>query len=557
MNAATAKADALYFLPLGGTNEIGMNLNLYGYRDQWLMVDLGTSFADDSMPGVEMIVPDVAWIADRKDKLLGLVLTHAHEDHLGAVAHCWPELGCPVWATGFAASVLRRKLEEKGLEELVPLHVYQPGERITLGPFEITPIGITHSTPESQALAIKTPHGTVLHTGDWKLDPDPVLGPATDRAAIEALGDAGLLAMVCDSTNVFSRGRSGSEGAVRDSLKELLQNRPGRIAVTTFASNLARLETLFEVASHLERRLCLIGRSLHRFTAAAHENGYLQYAADLVDEREAGYLPRDKVMYVCTGCQGEVRGAMARIAFDQHPHVALSPGDLVVFSSKIIPGNERTLFRLHNELVLRGIDVITEKDAFVHVSGHPSRDELAEMYALARPRIAIPVHGEPRHLVEHARFARALGVPHGLVPRNGDLVRLAPGRPDVVEQVPAGRLAIDGDELIPVQGGTLQSRRKLGFNGMALVSLAVDDEGHLEADPMVSFSGVLNGEAALVAKAAAKIAAAIGDAIDALPRRRRAAADLEEAAIKVLRRQLKPLTGRKPLCQVHIIRLSD
>jgi ribonuclease J len=545
--------DALYFLPLGGVNEIGMNLNLYGYNDQWLMVDLGTSFADDTAPGVEMIVPDVTWIAERKDKLLGLVLTHAHEDHLGAISHCWHELGCQIWATGFAASVLRRKLEEKGIEELVTINIYEPGERIDLGPFQINSIGITHSTPESQALVIRTPQGVILHTGDWKLDPDPVLGPATDRAAIQALGDEGVLAMVCDSTNVFSRGRSGSEGAVRDSLMTLLQDRPGRIAVTSFASNLARLETLYDVAQHIGRRVCLIGRSLHRFTAAAHENGYLKNVPHLVDEREAGYLPRDKVMYVCTGCQGEVRGAMARIAFDQHPHVALAAGDLVVFSSKIIPGNERTLYRLHNELVLRGIDVITEKDAFVHVSGHPSRDELAEMYALARPKIAIPVHGEPRHLVEHARFAKSLQVPHGIVPRNGDLIRIAPGLPEMVEEVPAGRLAIDGDDLIPLQGGTLQSRRKLGFNGSALVSLAVDEKGELEADPMVSLSGVVNGNAEEIAE---EIAEAIGDAIDKLPKRRRDDADLEETALKALRRALKPLTGRKPVCNVHIIRLS-
>lgn len=551
---ATKADDGLYFLPLGGANEIGMNLNLYGYRDQWLMVDLGTSFADDTAPGVDMIVPDVTWIAERKDKLLGLVLTHAHEDHLGAISHCWHELGCPIWATGFAASVLRRKLEEKGIEELVPITIYQPGEVIQLGPFRITPIGITHSTPESQALAIETPQGTILHTGDWKLDPDPVLGPATDRAAIQRFGDQGVLAMVCDSTNVFSRGRSGSEGEVRDSLLKLLAGREGRIAVTTFASNLARLETFYDVAKRIGRSVCLIGRSLHRFTAAAHENGYLREVPHLVDEREAGYLPRDKVMYVCTGCQGEVRGAMARIAFDQHPHVALSPGDLALFSSKIIPGNERTLYRLHNELVLRGIEVITEKDAFVHVSGHPSRDELAEMYALARPQIAIPVHGEPRHLVEHARFAQSLQVPHGIVPRNGDLIRIAPNGPEMVEEVPAGRLAIDGDDLIPLQGGTLQARRKLSFNGTALVSLAVDEKGYLEADPMVTLSGVVNGDAAELAET---IAEQIGNAVDKLSRRQRSDADLEETAIKVLRRALKPVTERKPLCQVHIIRLSD
>jgi len=545
--------DSLYFLPLGGANEIGMNLNLYGYRNQWLMVDLGTSFADEGQPGIDMVVPDTSWISDRREDLLGLVITHAHEDHLGAVAHCWEDLECPVWATGFAASVLRRKLAEKGLDGEVPVHIYKPGDTIELGPFKITAIGITHSTPESQALAIATPHGTVLHTGDWKLDPDPVLGPASEIETLRRLGDAGVLAMVCDSTNVFNRGRSGSEGAVRDSLLQLLKDRPGRIAVTTFASNLARVDTLFSVARALGRHVCLIGRSLHRFTEAARENGYLQDTPHVVDEREAGYLPRESVMYICTGCQGEPRGAMARIAFDQHPHVVLSPGDLAVFSSKIIPGNERGLYRMHNALVLRGIEVITEKDAFVHVSGHPSRDELAEMYGLARPRIAIPVHGEPRHLVEHARFAQSLQVPHGLVPGNGDLVRLAPGLPEVVQQVPSGRLAVDGDELIPLQGGSLQSRRKLAFNGAALISLVVDAAGILQAVPKLALPGVVNGDEALIE---AEIAAEIAVAIDRLkPGRQRDDGTLEDAAIKALRRNLKPLTSRKPLIEVHIIRL--
>ncbi|WP_367273131.1 ribonuclease J [Ferrovibrio sp.] len=547
------KDDSLYFLPLGGANEIGMNLNLYGYRNQWLMVDLGTSFADEGQPGIDMVVPDTSWISDRREDLLGLVITHAHEDHLGAVAHCWEDLECPVWATGFAASVLRRKLAEKGLEDEVPVHIYKPGDTIQLGPFKITAIGITHSTPESQALAIETPHGVVLHTGDWKLDPDPVLGPASEIETLRNLGDAGVLAMVCDSTNVFNRGRSGSEGEVRDSLLQLLKDRPGRIAVTTFASNLARVDTLLGVARALKRHVCLLGRSLHRFTEAARENGYLQDVPAFVDEREAGYLPRESVMYICTGCQGEPRGAMARIAFDQHPHVVLSPGDLTVFSSKIIPGNERGLFAMHNELVRRGIEVITEKDAFVHVSGHPSRDELAEMYGLARPQIAIPVHGEPRHLVEHARFAQSLQVPHGLVPANGDMVRLAPGLPEVVQQVPAGRLAVDGDELIPLQGGSLQSRRKQAFNGSALISLAVDEAGILQAAPKLALLGVVNGDVDLTE---AEIAAEIAVAIDRLkPGRQRDDAALQDAAIKALRRNLKPITGRKPLIEVHILRL--
>lgn len=545
--------NSLYFLPLGGVNEIGMNLNLYGYDDQWLMVDLGTSFADDNMPGVDMIVPDVTWIADRKEQLLGIVLTHAHEDHLGAISHCWDDLQCPIWATGFAASVLRRKLAERGMVDEVPLHIYQPGDLIELGPFKIRSMNITHSTPESQALAIETPRGTILHTGDWKLDPRPMLGPQTEVDALRGYGDKGVLALVCDSTNVFSRGTSGSEGEVHDSLIPLLRDKPGRIAVTTFSSNLARLETLFAVANELGRHVCLIGRSMHRFIAAAQENGYLKHIPNQVDEREAGFLPREKIMYICTGCQGEPRGAMARIAFDSHPHVTLSPGDTVVFSSKIIPGNERTLFKLHNELVRNGIEVITEKDAFVHVSGHPSRDELAEMYALARPQIAVPVHGEPRHLVEHARFAQSLQVPHGIVPRNGDLIRLAPGAPDVVEQVPAGRLAIDGDELIPLQGGTLQARRKLAFNGAVSVSLAVDRDGHLVTPPQVSMTGVVNFEPEEVD---ADVAEDIADAIGKLrPGPQRDDAALEQAAQRAVRSYLRDLNGRKPVIQVHVLRV--
>ncbi|WP_341702514.1 ribonuclease J [Ferrovibrio sp.] len=545
--------NSLYFLPLGGVNEIGMNLNLYGYGGQWLMVDLGTSFADEGMPGVDLVVPDISWIAGRRERLLGIVLTHAHEDHLGAISHLWDDLQCPVWATGFAASVLRRKLAEKGMEDEVPVHIYEPGDLIELGPFKIRSMNITHSTPESQALAIETPRGVVLHTGDWKLDPRPVLGPQTETDTLRGYGDRGVLALVCDSTNVFNRGTSGSEGDVRDSLMKVLADKPGRIAVTTFSSNLARLEAIFSVADHLGRHVCLIGRSLHRFMAAARENGYLHHIPNLVDEREAGFLPREKILYVCTGCQGEPRGAMARIAFDSHPHVVLSPGDTVAFSSKIIPGNERTLYGLHNELVRRGIEVITEKDAFIHVSGHPSRDELAEMYALARPQIAIPVHGEPRHLVEHARFARSLQVPHGIVPRNGDLIRLGPGAPEVIEQVPAGRLAVDGEDLVPAQGGALQVRRKLAFNGAASVSLVVDGNGRLQAPPQVRLSGVVNFEPDEVA---GELGEAVAAAIDRLrPGAQRDDAALEQAAIRAVRAGLRGETGRKPITQVLVTRL--
>ncbi|HYM31105.1 MAG TPA: ribonuclease J [Candidatus Cybelea sp.] len=555
MTASAAHHDALLFLPLGGTGEIGMNLNLYGHAGKWLMVDLGTTFADETLPGVDLIVPDPSFIESERENLVGLVLTHAHEDHLGAVPYLWPRLRCPVYASRFAAAVLRRKLADVALENEVPIIEYAPGETLRLGPFAVTPISITHSIPESQALAIETSAGTVLHSGDWKLDPGPLVGPNTDADTLMRHGEAGVLALVCDSTNVFRHGESGSESAVRDSLRELLANRPGRIVVTTFASNIARIETVAKVAEALDRHLVLVGRSLWKFAEAARESGYLHDMPPPLSERDYGYLPRDKVLLLCTGCQGETRGAMARIASGQHSHVTLQGGDVAVFSSKIIPGNERTLYRLHNLLALAGVEVITEKDHFVHVSGHPARDELAQMYQWIRPRIAVPVHGEPRHLVEHARLARALQVPEAVVLANGDLLQLAPGPAKVLDRVPAGRLAVDGQTLIPIEGEVLQRRRKLMYNGAALAVLVLDALGNLIEPPRVSLHGVAQGESDELARVAV---ANVAEAVRRLPPRFRADDErVTEAARRAVRQAVRQVADRKPVTDVQIVRLSD
>ena len=415
----------LLFVPLGGCGEIGMNLNLYGLAGKWLMVDLGITFGDDSMPGIDVVMPDPSFIVERRHDLLALVITHAHEDHLGAVPYLWRQLQCPVYVSPFAAEYLQRKLEEVGLADVVPVHLVKEGDALDIGPFNVTYHAITHSIPESHALAIRTPLGNVLHTGDWKLDPDPLLSAPTDSKPFTDFSREGVLAMVCDSTNVFLEGTSGSEAEVRDTLMDIVGRAQQRVAITTFASHIARLHTLIEVAAAHDRSVALAGRSLWRATAAARNVGYIDGDVTFVPEREAGLIPPDKCLVICTGCQGEPRAALSKIAFRTHPHISLDAGDLVVFSSKIIPGNERTIAAVENRLIHSGVEVITEQDELVHVSGHPARDELAELYGWVRPQISVPVHGEARHLAEHAKFAKSLQVPEAFVLDNGAVMRLA------------------------------------------------------------------------------------------------------------------------------------
>jgi ribonuclease J len=549
------RPEELIFLPLGGAGEIGMNLNLYGFGGKWLMVDLGITFGDEALPGVDVVTPDPTFIEERREDLLGLVLTHAHEDHLGAVPYLWPRLRCPIYATPFAAAVLRRKLNERQQPASGPLHVVPLGGGIELPPFSIELITLTHSIPEPNALAIRTPVGTVLHTGDWKIDPEPLIGGTTDVAALRRLGEGGVLAMVCDSTNVFVPGESGSEGKVREHLIELVAGRTGRVAITAFASNIARVKIAADVARAHGRHLAIVGRSLWRMTDSARETGYLGDMGPVLDDREGAHLPPDKVLYLCTGSQGEPRGALARIAAGDHPNVVLDPGDVVIFSSRVIPGNERSIARMQNQLAARGVEVVNDRNGLVHVSGHPNRDELARMYQWIRPEIAVPVHGELRHLVEHAALAKQLQVPHGAVIENGQALRLAPGPLDVVAEVQSGRWAVDGGALEPVGEGAVRARRKLSFDGGGVVTVVADPEGRLLAEPALVLQGVpsADGPEALRREALD----AVDAAIQALSWSARADdGRLGDAARVAVRRTVRSRSGKRPLIEARVIRVG-
>ncbi|MEM7226922.1 MAG: ribonuclease J [Pseudomonadota bacterium] len=545
----------LLFLPLGGTGEIGMNLNLYGHDGAWLMVDLGITFSDPWLPGVDIILPDPTFIAERRADLAGLVLTHAHEDHIGAVPHLWPRLRCPIYATAFTASVLRAKLVEAGLIDQVELIEVPLSGRFTVGPFELELITLTHSIPEPNAVVLRCPAGTVLHTGDWKLDPEPLVGETYDEAALRGLADEGVLAMVCDSTNAMVEGESGSEGEVLDNLGELIGGLPNRVAVACFATNVARLQTVMQVAAEHGRRVALVGRSMHRIVAAARDNGYLDNLPPLIADKDIGYLPRHEVLLLCTGSQGEPRSALWRIARGEHPEILLEEGDAVVFSSRVIPGNEKSISALQNDLVLQGIKVITDREHAIHVSGHPARDELTRMYQWVRPEVAVPVHGEPRHLAEHAELARDCQVPEAIVAHNGALLRLAPGRPKILEEVTSGRLVLDGERLIPADSPILAGRRKLSQAGCALVTIVTDRGGKLIDQPVLSFEGLIeNGEAANLE---AEVAAQVAEALDGLkPAGRQDDARLCETARIAARRGCFKTIGKKPITKVHLIRLS-
>ena len=464
----------LAFLPLGGTGEIGMNLNLYRCDGKFLAVDCGIGFGGATHPEVDVMMPDPIFIAERREKLVGLVITHAHEDHVGAVAWLWPQLRCPIYATPFAAAVLRRKLAEVGLVNQVKLHTIKPGGSFELKPFKLQFIAVAHSIPEAQALAIRTPYGNVLHTGDFKLDPEPLVGPRSDEAALTAFGDEGVLAMVCDSTNAMVEGHSGSEADVRRIMTALIKTLRGRLAVTCFASNVARFETVALAAKAAGRSVALVGRSLRNIDAAARECGYLKGVPPFLSEDEANDIDDDHLMLICTGSQGEARSALARIAQDQHPRIELGEGDTIIFSSRIIPGNERAIHGMQDALVRRGVRVMTDDDHMIHVSGHPARDELRRLYKLVRPKLAVPVHGEWRHLTAHAALAQEAGVPAMLL-EDGDILSLAPGKPEIVDSAPVGKLVADGARLVPLNGTVMGARRRMLFNGVVIASVAVAD----------------------------------------------------------------------------------
>jgi ribonuclease J len=540
--------DELVFLPLGGSGEIGMNFNAYGFGPesdrQWIIVDCGVLFGREGMtPGVDLIMPDIRYLVERRQNVLGIIATHAHEDHIGAIAPLWPSLRCPVYATPFTARLITGKLDEAGLSSKVHVKEVPVGGSLTLGPFQLDFISITHSILEPNLLAIRTPLGVVAHTGDWKIDPNPMLGEATDTAALEKLGDEGVLALVCDSTNALVAGSSGSEATVRENLTQLIGTLKGRVAVTGFASNVARLDTVARAAKASGRRVALVGRSMQKMVAAARETGYLKDFPAVLDETEVADLPAHKVLYLCTGSQGEPRAALARIANDSHPHVELREGDTVIFSSRVIPGNELAIADIQNKLAARGVGLLTSEDHHVHVSGHPCRDELAQMYRWIRPRLALPVHGEMRHQVAHAALARELQVPQAMVPENGQMFRLAPGRPVLIDEVPAGRIHMDGRVLVTEGEGLVKDRRAMAFAGLLVVSLVVDHKGRIAAPPTVLGEGMPEPVEEAVLKA-------VEDTLD--KNKRSDIDDLAENVRRAARRAAHDAWGKKPVTRVLV-----
>lgn len=544
--------DDLLFVPLGGSNEIGMNLNLYHFGGKWLMVDCGIGFASDHLPGVDVVVPDVSFITEIKDNLLGLVVTHAHEDHVGAIPYVWREFECQIYATPFTAAFLQNKINEMGPGSKPKVHEVEPGGRIELGPFTVEMIELTHSIPEMQALAITTEKGVVVHTGDWKFDANPLVGPVSNYKSLEDFGDRKVLAMVCDSTNVFVEGDSGSEGEVRTHLIEAIRNCEQRVVVSTFASNFARVKTIIEAAEATGRIVALAGRSLWRVVEAARESGYLNDSVELLSDKEVMNLPRKDVLLICTGCQGEPRAALNRIARGEHPTVRLTPGDTVIFSSRKIPGNESRINWIHNQLVLRNIEVITEKDHFIHVSGHPARAELKRMYELVRPQIAVPTHGEPRHLHEHCNFARSMGVKETVQAKNGAVIWLEPGEASVLDQVQSGYVAVDGNSLIATDGAIIKNRRRLRDDGIVIAHVVLESANQLAAPIQLVAPGVLDAEAD--GEFIEELIGELTHAVEHAPKKVRDG-DLKETLRLSLRKLIKNELDKKPLIEILISQL--
>jgi len=548
----------LVFAPLGGIGEIGMNLSIYGFGDdrrrQWIIVDCGVSFAaEEHLPGVDLILPDIRYLIEERKNILALVLTHGHEDHMGALIDLWPRLKVPIYATPFTAALVEaRRASEQGAPE-IPVQVVGADGHLTIGPFTIDFINVAHSIPESNALAIRSPAGAVLHTGDWKIDPTPLVGGPTDVAKLTALGDEGVLALIGDSTNAVREGRSPSESDVAKTLGDLIRTAPRRVAVTTFASHVGRLRAVADAARAAGREVVVVGRAMERVVRVARETGYLDGMQEFRSIESYGYLPPDKVVALCTGSQGEPRAALARIAEDEHPEVTLSRGDRVIFSARPIPGNEKAIARVINGLVEQGVEVITDRTHLVHVSGHPRRDELLDMIRWVRPNVLIPAHGEALHLAEHAELARRAGVPQVLLCRNGDLVRLAPGPAEIIDEIPSGRLYKDGSLLIEAEARTIAARRRLSFSGIVSVAMAMNDKGALVAYPEVELIGL--PETDVAGTPLEEVARrAVEEAFEALPKpRRRDSDEVAESLRRAVRAAIAERWGKKPICHVHVL----
>ena len=550
--------DELLYCPLGGAGEIGMNMNLFGYGQEddhkWIMVDVGVTFADDSIPGVDLIYPDPGYAEDKKDNFLGIILTHAHEDHIGAITHVWPKFKCKIYATPFTAALVTEKFREKKIDITSYLQIVQLGSTINLKPFKIEFITMTHSIVEPNGLRIETPAGSILHTGDWKCDPNPLVGDNMNSKRLIEIGKEGVLTMICDSTNVLSVGRSGSEKDVRDSMLKIIEKQKKRVIVTSFASNVARMETIFYCAEKTGRNISLVGRSMHRIYKAAKQCGYLSDVIEPIDPRDAKNISSEKIIYLCTGSQGEPMGAMNRISNYIHPDVFVEAGDTVIFSSKIIPGNEKKLYKLHNQLVREGINVISEETDFVHVSGHPNRDDLKDMYEWIQPNSIIPVHGEQRHMLEHIDFAKKLNVPHPIKVENGDIVRIFPGdSPEVFDKAPYGKIFLDGNIGVEEESKSIKERRNISQNGHLNITVIITTQGNIYNMPIVNFMGIpiLNTE---------EFKISIQDEIDKIAKsfslnNKKQDENFKDALKVTCRKFTKEKTGKRPITNINLVRI--
>ncbi|MBB6464680.1 ribonuclease J [Aminobacter carboxidus] len=555
---AKAENAELVFVPLGGVGEIGMNFALYGFgpanKREWIIIDVGVTFPDATLPGVDLVLPDTRFIEEELQNLRGIIITHAHEDHYGALHDTWPKLKAPVWMTPFAAGLLEAKRQSEQGAPKIPVTVYRAGEKFTVGPFEIEAIAVSHSIPEPVSLAITSPAGTVIHTGDWKIDPAPEIGPMTDEARFRAYGDKGVLALVCDSTNALREGDSPSEQQVGQGLRKVIEEAKGRVAVTTFSSNVGRIRSIAEAARDAGRQVLVMGRSLKRVIDVSSELGYMDGLPEFVSEEDYGYIPRENLVVICTGSQGEPRAALAKLARDEMKSVALSPGDTVVFSSRTIPGNEKAILEIKNLLIDQGIKIIEDGDALVHVSGHPRRSELKRMYEWVRPRIGVPVHGEAAHLVGQGSLMSLSGIPEVAQIRDGDMLRLWPGAAEIIDQVPFGRVYKDGKLIGSDEAMGIRDRRKLSFAGHVAVNVVLDDKYELAGDPDLVAIGVAETDAGGEDLEELMLDAAIG-AVDSIPRARRKDLDLvQEAVRRAVRGAANEAWGKKPLVTVFVTR---
>ena len=550
--------EELIFCPLGGSGEIGMNMNLFAYgkpdNQKWIIVDIGVTFADDSIPGIDLIYPDPGFIIDKKEDLLGIILTHAHEDHIGAIAHIWPKLKCKIFATPFTSVLITEKFKEKKIDISGYLKVVELNSILKIEPFKIEFVTLTHSILEPNGLKIETPVGNILHTGDWKCDPDPLIGENINSERLKEIGKEGVITMICDSTNVFSAGRAGSELDVRKNMLKVTERLSKRIIITSFASNVARMETAFYCAEKIGRQIALVGRSMHRIYKAARQCGYLSNVIEPLDARDAKNISRDKIVYLCTGSQGEPMGAMTRISNYTHPDVYIEKGDAVIFSSKIIPGNEKKLYKLHNQLVKEGIEVISEESEYIHVSGHPNREDLRDMYNWINPKSVIPVHGEHRHMLEHINFANEMQVPYPIKVENGDIVRLYPGnKPEVYDKAPSGRIYVDGAISVEEDSQSIKERKNIATNGFIEATILITPKGNIHNRPLITFRGLPIYEKE-------EFQNELEDEIDRTLKsfslnNKKQETNLVDALKSTCRKFAKLKTGKRPLANINLVRI--